>query len=99
MQTQSAKIPDPYIGVVSGFVHMLESKKIRPELERKLIAEGARYAKANKLSFTPTLKGLVKLAEHAESLHRQHMEALKKKRGDGRVHLTGYDRSTGVELS
>jgi len=89
---------NPFIGTVSGFVHLLESKRIRPDLERKLLEQGQRYATANKLSFTPTLKGLVKLAEHAENLHRQHMAAIEKRRGDGRVHLTGYDRSEGVAL-
>jgi len=97
--TQSRnKIPDPYIGVVSGFVHTLENKRIRPELERKLLEQGQRYATANKLPFTPTLKGLRELVEHAEGLHRQHMDAINKKRGDGKVHLTGYDRESGITL-
>lgn len=97
-QPQANKIPDPYIGVVSGLVRTLETKRIRPELERKLLEQGARYAAANKLSFTPTLNGLRKLVEHAETLHRQHMDAINKRRGDGKVHLSGYDRGTGVEI-
>lgn len=98
MQTRQQKIPDPYIGVVSGFVHTLENKRIRPELERRLLEQGQRYASANKLPFTPTLTGLRRLVEHAEDLHRQHMDALNKRRGDGKVHLTGYDRESGMEL-
>ncbi len=97
-QARRTESPNPFIGVVSSFVKQIESGGISPKTEMLLIAEAEKFARSTGFSFTPTLSGVVQLAEKAERLHRNHMDALSAQRGDGSVRLTGFDRSTGQEL-
>jgi len=97
-QSERSETSDPFIGCVAGLVNLINTKQVSPNVEKALLEAAQYYAHRNKLSFTPTLAGVVRLAEEAERWHRDHMNAMAARQGRGNVRLTGFDRSTGLEL-
>lgn len=93
---RATETSNPFIGVLKGLVDQINQGRITPKLEQALIAQAAYFAARNSLSFTPTLMGVVKMAETAEKLHRDHMAAVAaRQRGRNQVQLTGFDHATG----
>lgn len=89
---------NPFLGVLGGLVREVTAKTIDVTTERRLIDQAAYYAKRNKLPFTPTMAGVVKMAQHADEMHRMHMAAIQKReRDEFNPSLRGYDRATGFE--
>jgi hypothetical protein len=89
---------NPFLGVLEGLVRQCEEGNISPQLEASVIRQAQYYAKRNKLSFTPTLRGAILMVQHADAQHRMHMAALDAaNRLDYKPEITGYDKATGWE--
>jgi len=90
---------NPFLGVLDGLVKQHEAGLIDPVTERRCIAQAAYYAKRNKLNITvTTMQDVVRMAAHADKLHRLHMDAMAaRERDDFNPNLRGYDRATGFE--
>ncbi len=89
---------NPFLGVLPGLIRQMEQTRLSPATERALIAAADRYARDNGLSFTPTMRGVVKMAEDATKMHLLHMDALAaRERQTFDPSLTGFDSATGFE--
>lgn len=58
------------------------NKQITPRIEARLIAEARKYARQNKLPFDGTMKGVYKLAEEADQVHRDYITAYNKEQAE-----------------
>ena len=90
---------NPFLGVLDGLVKNLEAGLIDLPTQKRLIAQAAYYSKRNKLNVTvSTIQGVVKMAAHADKMHRMHMAAMaQRERDEFSPNLRGYDRATGFE--
>ncbi len=89
---------NPFLGVLPGLIRQMEESRLSPATERALIDVADCYARENGLSFTPNMRGVVKMAEDAHKMHLLHMDALNaRERQTFDPSLTGYDHATGFE--
>lgn len=89
---------NPFLGVLSALVRQIEAGSISDKTEKDMITVAGYYAKRNKLSFTPTLHGVLVMVAEADRMHRLHMEAMaRREREEFDPTLTGYDLATGHE--
>ena len=90
---------NPFLGVLDALIAQIQNGQIDRRTEREIIAQAAYYAKRNKLPFTPTLQGVVKMAQDADKMHRDHMAAMESlERTSYKPEFSGFDRASGVEF-
>lgn len=87
---------NPFLGVLAALA--AREGTLNAATEKACIDVAEKYAKENGLSFTPTMKGVMRLAEQADKMHRMHMDAMaQRERDEAQVELSGYDLDTGFQ--
>ncbi len=88
---------NPFLGVLDGLRQAMACG-LSHQTKSRIIDQAEYYAKRNGLSFTRNMQHVLKMAEHADSMHRAHMVALEAREKDEfRPEITGFDRVSGFE--